>query len=65
MGMHKALASRYSDLLVTLEEKLISEYNSIIQQEETFWFKKSQVRWFQDGDPNTRFFHLFTICGRR
>ncbi|KAE8705254.1 hypothetical protein F3Y22_tig00110429pilonHSYRG00378 [Hibiscus syriacus] len=48
-----------------LEQGLITEYNLILEQEETFWFQKSRVQWLQQGEKNMRFFHFSTITHRR
>ncbi|KAH0744967.1 hypothetical protein KY290_032960 [Solanum tuberosum] len=36
----------------------------ILYLEEEFWKQKAGMRWFQDGDKNTRFFHNY-VKGRR
>lgn len=33
----------------------------MLKQEEDFWKLKSRVNWLNDGDSNTRFFHLTTL----
>ncbi|KAK4729525.1 hypothetical protein R3W88_022513 [Solanum pinnatisectum] len=50
---------------IYLEEKLIKEYNEILKREEEFWKLKSRVQWLNDGDANTKFFHISTTNRRR
>ncbi|OMO50810.1 reverse transcriptase [Corchorus capsularis] len=64
-GLQRSLSLHYSHQLQLLENGLIREYNQILVQEETFWAQKSRVQWLQQGEKNTRFFHLSTICRRR
>lgn len=52
-------------LLFELEEKLISEYNEILRQKESFWHKKSKVKWLVKGEQNTKFFHTTVIIRKR
>lgn len=41
------------------------EFHHILKLEEDFWKLKSRVDWLNDGDANTKFFHLSTINRRR
>ena len=38
--------------------------NSLWKQEEIFWQQRSHVKWLQEGDHNTNFFHNTTIQRR-
>ncbi|XP_059285213.1 uncharacterized protein LOC132038577 [Lycium ferocissimum] len=41
-----------------------AELNSYLHLEEEHWKQKSGMRWFKDGDKNTKFFHSY-VKGRR
>lgn len=56
-GVQQALQSRPSRRLELLEESLCIELEAILEQEETFWHKKSRVSWLKNGERNTNFFH--------
>ena len=43
--LQKALATRSSTFLISLEHELSLEYAFILNQEEEFWALKSQVDW--------------------
>ncbi|KAF3652708.1 hypothetical protein FXO38_15969 [Capsicum annuum] len=47
-----------------LENTLISELNTLLRTEHEFWRLKSRIHWLNEGDANTKFFHISTF-GRR
>ncbi|OMO87284.1 reverse transcriptase [Corchorus capsularis] len=53
-----------SDFLQKLEVQLRGEYQQILLQEELLWFQKSRLNWVQQGERNTKFFHLTTMVRR-
>lgn len=68
------------NMLETLEERCLNdnsesnrmEYNNVnaqlirhIKNEESFWRQKVGLKWFTDGDNNTRFFHSVIISKRK
>ncbi|VVA30150.1 Hypothetical predicted protein, partial [Prunus dulcis] len=64
-GIQKALCRGSNIFLSNLEISLIKEYNGVLEQEAMFWKQKSRLQWLQEGDRNTKFFHLTTIIRRR
>lgn len=45
-------------------KKTEEELNNYLKVEEEFWKQKAGMKWFKDGDRNTRFFHNY-VKGRR
>ena len=39
------------------EKDLLIQLDARERQEEIFWKKKSRVKWIQEGEKNTKFFH--------
>ncbi|GLU09860.1 hypothetical protein SLE2022_266990 [Rubroshorea leprosula] len=64
-GIEKALSTHNSHNLLLLHKKLTSEYQTILLEEEDLWKMKSRINWLNDGDRNTKFFHLNTISRRK
>ncbi|XVF27194.1 hypothetical protein REPUB_Repub14bG0086100 [Reevesia pubescens] len=63
-GVQKALEVHANSFLYRLEQRLVSDYNEVLFQEELLWFQKSRSNWVQFGDRNTSFFHTTTIVRR-
>ncbi|CAL9010471.1 unnamed protein product [Prunus brigantina] len=64
-GIQKALCRGLNIFLSKLEISLIEEYNCVLEHEAMLWKQKSRLQWLQEGDRNTKFFHLTTIIRRR
>ena len=39
--------------------------NHLLQQEEVFWKQRAKVKWIQEGDRNTNFFHAYANQKRK
>lgn len=65
LGVQTALSSRPRASLYKLETKLVSELNSILNQEESYWRQKARMKWICQGEWNTRFFHALVLDKRR
>ncbi|XP_057828258.1 uncharacterized protein LOC131039491 [Cryptomeria japonica] len=46
------------------ESDVLTKCHSIIAREEIFWRQRSRSLWLNDGDRNTRFFHVTTLKHR-
>lgn len=54
-----------SSFLQTLEVDLSQELNRLLQLEHDLWQLKSRVNWLNNGDANTKFFHISVLNRRR
>lgn len=65
LGIQKALSLNSNPQLLKLEQDLLNNFNTILDQEEALWQAKSRINWLTLGDRNTSFFHKSTIIRRR
>lgn len=64
-GLQSSIHYSTSIFLQNLETQLSLEYSHILHIEEEFWQLKSRINWLNEGDANTKFYHLFTLHRRR
>lgn len=57
-GIQASTHYHTSYFLHNLEEQLQREYNDILKIEEDYWKIRSRIAWLNDGDANTKNFHL-------
>ena len=60
-GTKRNLVVEPNPFLVNIQKSLKQYYQEILQDKEEFWFVKSRLAWFVEGDPNTKFFYLTTF----
>ncbi|CAA7037252.1 unnamed protein product [Microthlaspi erraticum] len=60
-----SLENNQSDSLLAREERLLKEFDVILEQEELIWFQKSREKYIALGDRNTSYFHTSTVIRRR
>ena len=53
-----------SQELSAQETHLQSQISERARQEEVLWKQKSRVRWLNEGERNTKFFHRTTVQRR-
>ncbi|XP_028807543.1 uncharacterized protein LOC114762247 [Neltuma alba] len=66
-GIQKKISNcnRPSPSLIKLEDNLQKELEDVLSQEEILWYQKSRREWINDGDRNTKFYHVRTLDRRR
>ena len=64
-GTQKALSINPSSSLVCLENQLLGELETILDQERDLWLLKSRLNWMIHGDRNTSFYHVSTLSRRK
>ena len=47
------------------EKALLQDFNHREQQEEVYWNQKSRIKWIQERERNTSFFHKASIQHRK
>ena len=57
--------SGFSEELRIQEKLLLQEFSQREQQEEVYWNQKARVKWLQEGERNTSFFHKAAIQHRQ
>ncbi|KAL3519957.1 hypothetical protein ACH5RR_018106 [Cinchona calisaya] len=50
---------------LAIEASLQIELDARLKRAESLWCQKSRISWTEEGDANTRFFHLMTIVHHR
>jgi hypothetical protein len=60
-GINRALCNHNNQRLINLRDELWKEYNFIVMSEENYWYQLACCKWINQGDLNTRFFHLTTL----
>ena len=51
--------------LLNLENDLLGDLDTVLNQEEEIWALKSRVNWMVQGDRNTAFYHVSTLVRRK
>ena len=64
-GINLKLSEQHNPFLHNLQKELWRELDSLLLQEEVFWFQKARKDWLQYGDRNTKFFHSSTLIRRK
>lgn len=60
-----AVQRRSNPFLHKLEEELTRKYNTVLYQEELFWFQNARMEWLEKWNRNTNYFHSTTKIKRR
>lgn len=64
-GIDRKLLEGPNERLGHLKKDLWTQYNSILDHEEAFWFQQARTKWIRLGDRNTRYFHEKSLARRR
>lgn len=64
-GINKKLTMAGNNHLSKLLNKLWSEYDNVLSQEEMFWRQQARCDWVKFEDRNTRFFHSSVVIRRK
>ncbi|GJR14147.1 RNA-directed DNA polymerase, eukaryota, reverse transcriptase zinc-binding domain protein [Tanacetum coccineum] len=57
--MFKLVDARPHDVVLKKEEaRIMKEYSSAVQEEESFLSQQAKIEWLKDGDKNNKFFHV-------
>jgi hypothetical protein len=56
-GINNKLLIEDNESLHILRDQLWNDYNTILDQEEGYWYQQMKSKWVQLGDKNTNFFH--------
>lgn len=63
-GVQRKMQYKPQRNLIKLDQKLRTELEEILYQEEVMWFQKSREQWITSGDRNTSFYHAATMVRR-
>ena len=64
-GIQKAMVVYPSAFLLNLENDLLRDLDTILNQEEEIWALKSRVNWMIQRDRNMAFYHVSTLVRRK
>lgn len=65
-GVQLRLADRQSNtFLENLEQELLTQYDTILEQEELFWWQNSKANCWVKGEDNTKYFYAHAKIQRR
>lgn len=64
-GIQSSNSYATSSFLKNLELDLQHEFNDILKIEEDYWKLRSRIMWLNDGDTNTKFFHISATNRKR
>ena len=67
---NQLLLQQYEENLNTKQNRakasqLRIKLNSQLEEDESYWNKRSHITWLKEGDSNTKFFHVYANHHRR